>query len=494
MRCQAKHTNHGSTGLHAATKQPSVLDLATIAAWARARDSRFCAGAMLGMLLLALGLSAAPLNALAGGGGSGAKVSTRFIRVKNLSAGPVPSGTAVPLLSLDTREVGDPGNAALVVNTASLGSVIQSFRIATHEVTLGAYVTFLNAVGTRLDAANGSIINSLYDSRMASDANVAGITRTGDGSAGAPYQYAVVGDARKPVAYVSWFNAARFANWMHNGAAVTSDTETGAYPLNLATTGTILRTPQARWWIPTQDEWFKAAYYKGGNLDAGYWKFPTQSDTLPGNRNSDLPNQANFLRLGVFSVTQLTASDPAQNYLTSVGTFSASPGPYGTFDQGGNLDEWTDTVVVKSFGESRVTRGGAWSTGGLNSDLQSTPTALPGDRLAKLGFRLARTAPGPGEGSALTGDFIVSVSDPSTTSSSGNAPVAAGKTVQLLSPAALPAGPVTVTVTDSGNPQLQASRSVPVNARIVCLTVSNAGGVITLSAPVPETPTCAVVP
>lgn len=447
------------------------------------------------MLLLALALGITPLAALAGGGGGG-KVSTRFIRVKNLSAGPEPSGTSVPLLVLDTRTVGDAGNAPLVVNTASLGGVAQSFRITTHEVTLAAYATFLNAVATRLDAANGSIVNSLYDSRMASDANIAGITRTGDGSAGVPFQYAVVGDARKPVAYVNWFNAARFANWMHNGATSTSDTETGAYPLNLLTTGTILRSPQARWWIPTQDEWFKAAYYKGGALDAGYWKFPTQSDTLPGNRNSDLPNQANFLRLGVFAVTQANVSDPLQNYLTSVGTFTASPGPYGTFDQGGNLDEWTDTVVVKSFGESRVTRGGAWSTGGLNSDILSIPTALPGDRLAKLGFRLARTTSGSDEGSALTGDFIVSVTDPSATPASppGNLVVAAGKTVQALSPARLPAGPVTVTVTDTANPQLQASRSVPVNTRIVCLTVSNAGGVITLSAPVPDTPTCAVVP
>lgn len=439
------------------------------------------------LLLVLAALGTSPSDTLAGGT-SGSK-ATRFVRIRNLSSGPVPSGTVAPLLSLETREVGDAGNSAITINETPLGSVPNAFRIATFETTLAQYTTFLNAVAKRLDTPNGPIVESLYDPRMGTDANISGITRSGAGTAAEPYVYAVVGDPRKPVAYVSWFNAARFANWLHNGASESADTETGAYPLNLAISGTVLRNPDARWWIPTQNEWFKSAYYKGGGLDAGYWRFPTQSDMLPGNSSSDVANQANFLRLGVFSITQGATLDPAQNYLTSVGTFSASPGPYGTFDQGGNVDEWTDTVVVKSFGESRVTRGGAWSTGGLNHDVQRVPTALPSDRLAKLGFRLARTPLTPNAGNALTGNFVVTVTVPNSSLPVEEQRLEAGKTIQQQARAST----VVVTVRDVANPLLQDSRVVLVNARIVCLTVSNAGGLVILSEPVVAS-TCSTVP
>lgn len=92
------------------------------------------------------------------------------------------------------------------------------------------------------------------------------------------------------MAWVNWFGAARYANWINNGGTATSDTETGAYLLNGAVTGVFEREKTAKYWIPSESEWYKAAYYDPTkNGTGGYWTCATRSDTLP----NDTPD--NFL-------------------------------------------------------------------------------------------------------------------------------------------------------------------------------------------------------
>jgi hypothetical protein len=81
---------------------------------------------------------------------------------------------------------------------------------------------------------------------------------------------------------VSWFDAARFANWMQNGQG-SGDTETGAYTLvEGQTTGAApARNAGAEYYVPTENQWYKAAFYKGGGTNAGYWNFATGSDSAP---------------------------------------------------------------------------------------------------------------------------------------------------------------------------------------------------------------------
>ena len=81
------------------------------------------------------------------------------------------------------------------------------------------------------------------------------------------YTYAVnPGSGNKPITYVSWFDAARFCNWLRNGqqtgagAALTA--ETGASTLSGATSGIITKNVGATVWIPSESEWYKAAYYE----------------------------------------------------------------------------------------------------------------------------------------------------------------------------------------------------------------------------------------
>lgn len=353
-------------------------------------------------LMIVAGLQFISPDAFAGGGGSGSKIKVS-VRVKNITT----EAANLPLVTIETVEVGDPMNDPITFNFEPIGQVATTFRMAKYEVTIADYVAFLNAVAKRGDGANATVIASLYDERMATDTTIAGIARSGSGTEAAPYVYLVIGDREKPIAYIDWFSAARFANWMHNGATATADIESGAYNLAGGFSPYVTRESGAKWWIPSHDEWFKAAYYKGGSTSAGYWMFPTRSDTACETTPSTGTNHANSLQLGVYAVTQATTLDATQNYLTAVGTYNSSPGPYGTFDQGGNLEEWTDDVLYSPTYGSKRTRGGAWNSGGLNDDVNPIPTALPTDRSSKIGFRLARSATAQGPATATSRTLLV---------------------------------------------------------------------------------------
>jgi formylglycine-generating enzyme required for sulfatase activity len=189
---------------------------------------------------------------------------------------------------------------------------------------------------------------------------------------------------------VSWFDAARFANWIENGQGSAS-TETGAYTLvGGQTTGTPpARNPGAVAYIPTEDQWYKSAYYKGSGTNTGYWDYATQSDSLPDNEIGSGVNQANYRENNTnsFSVTQSVVYSPTQNYLTDVGAFTNSASAYNSFDQNGNVWEWNDlngTAVA-----SRGTRGGGWDYDneiGLSSSFRSLVD--PSYEAVSLGFRI----------------------------------------------------------------------------------------------------------
>jgi len=158
--------------------------------------------------------------------------------------------------------VGDPGNANDTGGTGN-GAVNYSYQIGKYDVTIGQYAAFLNAADP-----NGTNPNHIYKPQMRNDLNIAGISYTSGASAGS--KYSVIGPsgtaygqtgANRPITYVSWFDAARFANWMTNGQG-SGSTETGAYDLATAARGEApAKTPGAAFYIPTNDEWYKAAYY-----------------------------------------------------------------------------------------------------------------------------------------------------------------------------------------------------------------------------------------
>lgn len=57
----------------------------------------------------------------------------------------------------------------------------------------------------------------------------------------------------------------------------------------------------------------------------------------------------------------------APYWRTEVGAYDNSDSPYGTFDQGGNVYEWTEVVANNGVSSYRITRGGSFSSPGTGS-------------------------------------------------------------------------------------------------------------------------------
>ena len=291
-------------------------------------------------------------------------------------------GATAQAVTLDWVTVGNAPNAP---DDTTYGAVAYEYRMSTCETTAGQYTEFLNAV-----AATDTY--GLYNTGMAGTYGC-GIVRSGSSGG---YTYSVTPDwANRPVNYVSFSDVARFANWMHNGQG-SGDTETGAYIA-------FARQPGALFFIPTEDEWYKAAYYdpnKPGG--AGYWDYPTRSDTAP---TAEAPpggsNSANF-----------NSAVGSPFWTNEVGAYLDAASAYGTFDQGGNLFEWNETVLYTDY---HGVRGGSWDYPAyyLSASCRDEYAPLYGEHYG-LGFRLA----------GLLGSESTTIPEPATLSLFGLAAAA----------------------------------------------------------------------
>lgn len=156
----------------------------------------------------------------------------------------------------------------------------------------------------------------------------------------------------------------------------------------------INRSIVAKYWIPTEDEWYKAAYYdptlNGGN--GGYWNYATKSNTVPtpvmANSNGDglaggVGNFANFNRTSDWN--------SEDGNVTTVGT-NGGQSYYGTFDQSGNCYEWNDAII----NSHRGIRGGYWLNLLNNDEYRLSTTGrnsqVPSFFNSAIGFRVASTS------------------------------------------------------------------------------------------------------
>ena len=291
---------------------------------------------------------------------------------------------------MTTVPIGDPGNAPDTrYETPGYGAVDYTYAIGKYEVTNAQYTEFLNAVDPE-----GTNLHLLYNSDMSDGWNgIGGISFSSEAPSGEKYSV-IAPYGNRPVNYVSWYDALRFANWLHNGRG-SGDTEDGSYDMTQDFTCPVspVRNAGATWVLASEDEWYKAAYYKGGGTDAGYWDYPTQSDTAP---TPELPP-------GTDSVNgSANYDDPLYNYVdpncytTEVGayTYKPSDSAYGTFDQGGNVWEWNEALVSAS---ERGVRGGAFhGSGGVpDIDLHAADRGrLPPEcESFDVGFRVAWIGP-----------------------------------------------------------------------------------------------------
>ena len=317
-------------------------------------------------------------------------VKTRFLGLAALAC--LPFGSIASAEAIQWVTVGDPNNAA---DTTNRGAVSDSFQIMKYEFTNQQYTNFLNSVD-----AGGINPNSVYNVDMGNDIR-GGISFTSGAASGSKYAVkSNMGD--KPVNYVSWFDAARVSNWLMNGAGSSSDTEDGAYTLvgGQATGIAPAVNNGATFYIPTEDQWYKAAYYKGGDTNAGYWDYATRSDTAPTKVNATIVGtgtsggvspvtSGNFANYG----DQAGWNDRNGN-VTTVGTNGVSSA-YGAFDMNGNITEWND-LTGSVAGSRRGLRGGYWGSFNevsLRSSFNQDTAAS--DESDVYGFRLASPASSP---------------------------------------------------------------------------------------------------
>jgi sulfatase modifying factor 1 len=268
--------------------------------------------------------------------------------------------SAFASIEIGTSYVGDAGNTA---DSTSYGAVGYGYHVGTYEVTNSQYVSFLNATGS-------TNAHGVYNSSMNSSTH-GGIQQSGTSGS---FTYSVKAEmGNKPVNYVSFWDAARFTNYLTTGG-----TESGVYNLGgvtAPTNNTVTRDATA--WnaggvaIASEDEWYKAAYYKGGSTTAGYWDYAHQSDSIT-------TADANYaMSVGT---------------LTDVGTYSGAASYYGTFDQGGNVWEFNDAIVSST---TRGERSGAFGFSAVYLQSSYRGSDDPTDEFGGIGFRISSLAPIP---------------------------------------------------------------------------------------------------
>lgn len=281
-------------------------------------------------------------------------------------------------LVIDLTYIGNPENPA---DSTGLGSVDYGYYIGTYEITVAQYTEFLNSVAQ-------SDPYGLYNPAMETGPLGPFIVQTGtDGS----YAYtAVSGTQNQPVRWVSGSDGMRFCNWMANGQG-SSSTEDGVYDMSLGDQA--VRTNSSSWALPTLDEWYKAAYYSPMGV---YYDYPNGTDDVPSEpTDGTTPREMNFGDLPFWQGSVV---------YTSVGE-TTGQSPYGTYDQGGNVQEWTEAFAGD---EARIERGGTAfdPASGLSANTfgEASP---PGEDDGGGGFRLVYLIPEPSTLSLCFGGVAV---------------------------------------------------------------------------------------
>lgn len=224
------------------------------------------------------------------------------------------------------------------------------YYIYAHEVTNGAYVEFINDIGSENLCLEHPCLDEAQSEVQAQD----GV-------------YTVATDAeRNPVAGVSWYGAAAYCEW--RGAR-----------------------------LPTEAEWEKAAAWDAAGAVARRYPWGDEFDG----------RQVNFCDAWCAEPQAHADFDDGFPAIAPVMSFAIGQSTYGVYDMAGNLWEWVGDWFDSNYyaqspganpigpesGEEKVVRGGSWfDTGNFTASAIRFPSS-PGNADRTIGFRCAADRP-----------------------------------------------------------------------------------------------------
>jgi hypothetical protein len=206
----------------------------------------------------------------------------------------------------------------------------------------------------------------------------------------------------RPATGMSWNEAARFVNWLNTSTGsppaykfATQPGEVGYIPnVNIEVwaigdpgydLGNLYRNTLARYFLPSVDEWYKAAYYDPAS--SVYYDYPTGSDSAP-----------TPVASGTAAGTAVYGFQPGPASIMLAGGLS----PNGTMGQGGNVWEWNETDSDGENGPDpslslRVVRGGRWNqdSSRMSSSISTSMDPTTKSGFPGIGFRIASVIPEP---------------------------------------------------------------------------------------------------
>jgi sulfatase modifying factor 1 len=322
-----------------------------------------------------------------------------------VSTSPARGQGAPPNYDFNWAMIDHPSNAAYPGDAdgrmAGRGSVSYAYRISQLEITTSQWMEFVNTFTTQSNEYQQFALPTFWGASF-------------DFSYKGPGRRYVLNSyypeaARLPVGGISWRDAAMYCNWLTNGKGSSpSSLASGAYDASTFHTNpdgtyTDQRThsPTAQFWMPTLDEWIKAAHYdpnRYGSGQPGWWTYSISSDTAP------VP--------GVPGVGQTNTGFRLDNFgewRIPVGSYPSVRSPWGLLDTSGGAGEWTEEVYSDADPTDRGWDGSYTGSGVYLAELDDQVSRLSGGSPwngdSVIGLRVVSAVPAPGGALVLAAVF-----------------------------------------------------------------------------------------
>lgn len=307
--------------------------------------------------------------------------------------------------------IGNVGNAPYTSSNPAdfringRGRVDYAFRASRLEITTAQWVEFLNAFASIPGVPLDNSGPQYWGGRPS------GIDPT-TGRTIWHVSALIPNAAQLPVSAVSWYDAARYCNWLTNSKqANLAALRTGSYDTTTwggNPDGTLTdaphRTPGAMFFMSTLDEWLKASHYdpnRSAPGQGGYWQYKNRSDSpgVPGPPGT-----------GTTSAGYQPGGDDSLAWFIPLGAYADQQSAYGLWDTSGGAQEWLEDFAVPTQPRERYAAG-TWAgigPGGLDYDLARVlDGGIPWGRYYERGFRMYSSVPTPGSMSVVIAAGLV---------------------------------------------------------------------------------------